>query len=121
MKNMAYYMKLNYPVSVVQDEEGDFIVSLKDLSGCVADGSTLQKAFKNLEVAKNLWVKSRLAAGLGVPEPEDDSRYSGKVLLRMPKSLHRDLAQKAKEEKVSLNQLINLSLKAAALPATRRR
>lgn len=32
--------------------------------------------------------------------------YSGKVNLRMPKSLHRDLARKASEEGVSLNQLM---------------
>ena len=112
MKNLAYYLKLNYPVSVVQDDEGDFIVSLKDLHGCMSDGPTLQKAFKNLDIAKRLWIKSRLAANLDVPEPKDDSSYSGRVLLRMPKSLHRDLAQKAKEEKVSLNQLINLNLTA---------
>src|SRR5271155_4984467 len=114
MKSLAYYMKLNYFVTVIQDDEGDFIVSLKDLSGCMSDGPTLQKAFKNLEIAKRLWLRSCLAAKLDVPEPKDDSRFSGKTLLRMPKSLHRDLAQKAKEEKVSLNQLINLSLTVSA-------
>lgn len=34
------------------------------------------------------------------------SGYSGKISLRVPKSLHRDLAQKAKDEGISLNQLI---------------
>jgi len=32
--------------------------------------------------------------------------YSGKISLRMPKSLHKDLVQEAKEEGVSLNQFI---------------
>jgi predicted HicB family RNase H-like nuclease len=32
--------------------------------------------------------------------------YSGKVNLRMPKSLHRDLARRAEEEGVSLNQFL---------------
>lgn len=36
--------------------------------------------------------------------------YSGKVNLRMPKSLHRDLARRAQEEGVSLNQMIVTAL-----------
>lgn len=36
--------------------------------------------------------------------------YSGKVNLRMPKSLHRDLARRAEREGVSLNQVIVTSL-----------
>ena len=35
-------------------------------------------------------------------EPEDD--YSGRVTIRMPKSLHRALAEGAEDEGVSLNQ-----------------
>lgn len=36
--------------------------------------------------------------------------YSGKLNIRIPKSLHRILVEKAKEEKVSLNQYINYQL-----------
>lgn len=36
--------------------------------------------------------------------------YSGKINLRMPKSLHHDLAHRAQQEGVSLNQLIVTSL-----------
>jgi len=36
--------------------------------------------------------------------------YSGKVNLRMPKSLHRDLAHSARQEGVSLNQVIVTAL-----------
>jgi antitoxin HicB len=36
--------------------------------------------------------------------------YSGKVNLRMPRSLHRDLARRAEEEGVSLNQLMVVAL-----------
>lgn len=37
---------------------------------------------------------------------EAERTYSGKVNLRMPRSLHRDLARRAEEEGVSLNQLM---------------
>jgi antitoxin HicB len=36
--------------------------------------------------------------------------YSGKVNLRMPRSLHRDLARRAEEEGVSLNQFMVVAL-----------
>jgi len=36
--------------------------------------------------------------------------YSGKVNLRMPRSLHRDLARRAEKEGVSLNQFMVVAL-----------
>lgn len=36
--------------------------------------------------------------------------YSGKVNLRMPRSLHRDLVRRAEEEGVSLNQFMVVAL-----------
>src|SRR5262249_22101997 len=38
------------------------------------------------------------------PEP-DEERYSGRMLLRLPKSLHARLAEQAGRESVSINQL----------------
>jgi predicted RNase H-like HicB family nuclease len=106
MKTVEYYSKLNYKTSVYRDDEGDFITEVDDLPGCVAHGATPDEAFKNLEEAKHAWVESRLAAGLDVPEPRPIEDYSGKVLLRMPRSLHRRLAVQSTQERVSLNQYI---------------
>ena len=39
-------------------------------------------------------------------EGDRENGYSGRLLLRMPKSLHADLARLAEERDVSLNQLI---------------
>jgi hypothetical protein len=45
--------------------------------------------------------------GLGdVSEPEIKAKHSGKLLVRMPATLHDDLARAAESEGVSLNQLI---------------
>lgn len=44
----------------------------------------------------------RLEHGLAIPEPT--AAYSGRVLLRMPKGLHRLAEQRAKSEDVSMNQ-----------------
>jgi RNA polymerase sigma-B factor len=47
------------------------------------------------------------------PDPKAKSAHSGRLLLRMPQSLHGELAQAAESEEVSLNQFITNSLAAA--------
>ena len=51
----------------------------------------------------------------------DEKAYSGKVNLRMPRSLHRDLARRAEEEGVSLNQFMVVALARAVGEEPRRR
>jgi predicted HicB family RNase H-like nuclease len=50
-------------------------------------------------------IEDLTAEGKPVPVPLADRDYSGRLLLRMPKPLHRDLALHAAEENVSLNSL----------------
>ena len=49
-----------------------------------------------------------------IPEPGEGEKnlgeYSGKIMLRMPRSLHRDLADRAHLEEVALNQFIVITL-----------
>jgi antitoxin HicB len=122
MKSVDDYLRLNYRKSVYQDEEGDWIVEVPDLPGCMADGGTVNEAFENLREAMRSWIESRLAAGLAVAEPRSEE-YSGKLLLRMPKFLHRRLAEQAEEQEASLNQYIvsllsQASVNALSVPAT---
>jgi hypothetical protein len=44
------------------------------------------------------------------PTPKDDSRHSGKLLLRMPSELHGELAKAAEREGTSLNAYITQTL-----------
>ena len=50
------------------------------------------------------WIETKLENGFSIPEPIDDEKYSGKFVLRLPKSLHKNLAIEAEKEGVSLNQ-----------------
>jgi antitoxin HicB len=43
--------------------------------------------------------------GRPIPTPATPDAYSGKWVLRTPRSLHRSLAERAKHEGVSLNML----------------
>lgn len=56
------------------------------------------------EDAKKCWLEAAIEDLDEIPEPRDIDDFSGNYRLRMPKSLHKALAEKAKEEGISLNQ-----------------
>jgi hypothetical protein len=57
-------------------------------------------------------VTAHAASSLPAEEPEDRDKPapSGRLLLRMPRTLHADLAQAAEREGTSLNQFITAAL-----------
>jgi predicted HicB family RNase H-like nuclease len=72
------------------------------LDGCQSHGESVEELLRNLEEAKCGWLETKLEHGDPIPELQEE--YSGKINLRMPKSLHRQLAVEAQLEGVSLNQ-----------------
>ena len=54
--------------------------------------------------AKRAWLEAALEDGVQIAEPLQDDQYSGQFKLRLPKSLHRQLAEGAKREGISMNQ-----------------
>ena len=104
-KDLNYYMALPYRVEVIPDEEeGGFALHCPELSGCMTCAETLEDGFKMLEDAKRCWFTACIEDGIPIPEPTRLEDYSGQFKLRLPKSLHRLLAQKSSEEGVSMNQ-----------------
>jgi len=69
-------------------------------------GETEEEAVELLREAMAGWLTVALQRGQPVPEPatSPDERYSGYISVRMPRSLHRRLAEQARAEGVSLNQ-----------------
>jgi len=110
MRNAEYFMNLHYRAALYYDPEGYWIAEHPDLPGCRADGETAQEAIASLDISRELWIESSLATGNKVPEPADVPQYSGKLLLRIPKSLHRDLAVEAEADGVSMNSYIGVVL-----------
>lgn len=112
MKDLNYYLKINYPIKIKQlssKDGGGWFAEIPTLPGCMSDGETVEDAINNLEDAKRRWLETSIALNCNIPEPPPEE-YSGQLRLRMPKSLHSALAEKAREENVSLNHLNNLSL-----------
>jgi len=106
-------MKMNnpdrYPVEIFwSDEDEGFIAIAPDLPGCSAFGHTEDEALGELRHAVSAWREAALTAGNPMPAPSNHhaNEYSGKFVVRMPRTLHRQLAYAAHKENVSLNQYV---------------
>ena len=105
MKTLSEYMRLPYRLEIVPDtEEGGFVASYPELPGCLTCGPSVSAAAANAEEAKREWIAAALEDGLSINEPESADSYSGQFKLRIPKSLHKMLAEDSKKEGVSMNQ-----------------
>ena len=100
------YLKLKYPIELMKDDDGTYLVRIPDLPGCADEGKTPEEAIKNIEKTKRWWLKSAIEDECPIPLPSEEIEHSGRILLRMSKSLHGALSRLAKREGVSLNQLI---------------
>lgn len=101
------YLKEPYSRILIPDEEsGTYTALILELPGCIAQGNTPQEAYENLEDAAKDWIEAALGLKQEIPSPSQSVSFGGKVLLRLPKSLHRQLALIAEREGVSLNQFI---------------
>ena len=105
MKTIDYYLNLPYKLEIVPDkDEGGYAARYPELPGCITVGDTLESVVKNAGDAKKEWIAAALEVGVTIPEPTSYDDYSGQFKLRLPKSLHKLLADKSKEEGVSMNQ-----------------
>ena len=105
MRTLEEYMALPYRLEIVPDTaEGGYAVSYPDLKGCLSAGETIAEAVQNAEDAKREWLAAALEDGYPIPDPASDEEYSGQFKLRIPKSLHRQLAMQSKKEGISMNQ-----------------
>lgn len=81
----------------------------------VGGGDTPQEAYDNLMAALPSLIQDWLDQGIAVPEPQvEEELPSGRVLLRMPRSLHARVGSEAQNEGVSLNSYIVTVLEQAA-------
>lgn len=104
------YLQRPYHIEIVwsESEDGDsgWVAEVKEFDGCMAQGRSREELFENIERAMTAWIDDALEAGDAVPDPYEEPSHSGKVLVRMPPWLHRQLASTAAREGVSLNQLV---------------
>jgi len=111
-KNLKYYLNLEYTIRLKKNSDGSYFGEIEELTGCMTEGDTKEEVLEMLEDAKKAWLEVALERKLQIPEPEQDE-FSGKFNVRLPKFLHRKLVYKAREENVSLNNLVATTLASA--------
>ena len=115
-KNVEYYLSLPYTIEVTRDESQGYkgwFARVVELPGCMTQGETFEELSVMIQDAMRGWIEVALEEGIPIPEPRLEEDYSGKFVLRLPKSLHKDLVAEASREGVSLNQYINVVLAGA--------
>jgi antitoxin HicB len=123
-KTIEYYLNLPYTIELRGDPEDGWFVRIRELPGCMSEGDTAEEALTMVREAMHLWLEVALEEGDAIPEPRAEEEYSGKFVVRVPRSLHRELVATADREGVSLNQYINVALaeavgrRAALAPAS---
>ena len=104
MKTLNEYMAMSYRMEIVEDkDEGGYVVSYPDLPGCITCGETIESAVANALDAKRIWIEAALEDGIEIHEPDSLDDDSGQFKLRIPRSLHRLLAEHSKREGISSN------------------
>ena len=107
------YLKLPYTIEITKDEsEGNrgYFAKVVELPGCMTQADDFSELAEMIEDAMSLWIETALEDGETIPLPKRVEDYSGKFMIRLPKSLHRELSILAKQEGVSLNTLVTVTL-----------
>ena len=105
-KNLEYYINLPYRIEVIQDageEYSGWFARVVELPGCMTEADTFDELGENIKDAMRLWIETALEDGKTIPEPQPVETFSGKFIIRIPRSLHRELSEAAENEGVSLN------------------
>ena len=104
---IAELLSLPYRKVSRKDSQEGYLAEVPELPGCLTAGVTEVEALENLREAMAAWFEDALEQGDPIPKPRPlpASRFSGRLLLRMPSTLHRQLTEQAQEEGVSVNQL----------------
>lgn len=101
-KDLAYYMALPYTFTISRDKDTSGVsIKVNELPGCISSGDTSEEALERIEEAMELWISVALEDGKEIPEP--DQEFSGRILVRLPRNVHRDLIRMADSQGVSLN------------------
>lgn len=94
------YKMIVYPI--MTDDGEEWIASFPDLEGCGGGGKTPQEAVAMAEEEKEIFILALEEMKLPIPKPRQTA-YSGRISLRLGKTLHEKVAIQAEKDNVSIN------------------
>jgi|CZCB01.1.fsa_nt_gi antitoxin HicB len=101
----------DYKVEITKVNEADgggYIAHIPELD-CFGDGETVEEALDDVYAVAEDLIEIAKEDGKDIPTPQyykDLDDFSGKLSIRLPKTLHKLVSQRAKTENCSINQLI---------------
>ena len=99
----------DYPFEVrplSTEEGGGYLISFPDFAECISDGESVEDAIENGRDALKATIAALKSKKFPVPAPNSGGVASGKFVARVPKTVHAQLATRARAEGVSLNALV---------------
>lgn len=98
---------MDYNIRVTWSEEDElYIARCLEFRGVAAHGDTPEEAVGECAVALEGMVEAYTERGWELPTPFPVHNYSGKLSLRIGASLHEQVADRAQEEGLSINSLL---------------
>jgi len=113
IKTVEEYLELPYTIEVVKDENDEYsgwFARVVELPGCMTQADSFEELSDMIKDAMIAWIESALEDGQSIPVPRSTEDYSGRFVVRIPKSLHRELVEMAERDGVSLNTFVNVAL-----------
>jgi antitoxin HicB len=99
----------DYPFEIrplAEAEGGGYLISFPDFAECIADGESIEEAIENGRRAVKATIAALRSKRLPVPQPNGGGVASGRFVARVPRTVHAQLAARARVEGVSLNALV---------------
>lgn len=95
------------------EKDEAFVAKVAEFPSLAAHGETQEEAIKEIKEVVSFVISDLKENNEPIPEPFGKRSFSGKLVLRMPEYMHRQLALEALQQGISLNQLLNLKLEAS--------
>ncbi|SHF15107.1 type II toxin-antitoxin system HicB family antitoxin [Clostridium fallax] len=104
----------DYKVELIQNtDEGGYLAYISQLD-CWGDGENPEEAYNDVVQVADDIIKMAIEDNIKIPVPNnkivEEEKCSGKLSLRIPKTLHAELIKRADKESCSINQLMNMYL-----------
>lgn len=104
----------DYKVELIKDLEDEGYLAYISQLDCWGDGLTPEEAYKDVVQVANDIIEMANEDNIKIPIPNnkivEEEKCSGKLSLRIPKTLHAELIRRSEKEGCSINQLMNMYL-----------
>jgi predicted RNase H-like HicB family nuclease len=86
---LSFHLQKDYPYTVTPDPDGGFFIAFPDLPGCMTQVEDSSEIGQAAEEIRTLWLETAYAHEMDIPLPRANADFSGKFVVRVPRSLHR--------------------------------